>query len=222
MISELETYPGLARQLETYSMSLARTAVAAVAGAFAFLALSVSAHAIPFTYSYVGLAFLENDVSGNQAAGNRVLGTFTINALTNVGIAEGDNTSLVTAASFSDGLKTLSLGDAGVAITFLFGTDSQGDIVVNDDLAILIDATDGGDQNYIGVNAALDFGGATVSNTGVDKAFGPGSEDDATSPALGVFTHTSDVAEPGSFVLLGIGLLGLSGLMRKRRRTGTA
>lgn len=189
--------------------------------------LSLGAHAVPFTYSYIGNPFDEDFASGEHSVDPilNVTGEFTIEFgdPDNHDILAGNHAANVIAASFT-AVGTDLTGDRTLTelniVTFAFSTDSNGDINIDSTLNLLLsrDPLPGSfesDPLVIGIR----IGGTPNFPIPADGDFttGPDSETIAFSDEVGRFVQVSAVPEPGALALFGAGLVGF-GFLRRRQR----
>jgi hypothetical protein len=183
-------------------------------GLFAMAALPSGANAVLFTYSYTGNPFSNGDFNGDQAGTNFISGEFTIDAASNANITAATSNALVVSASFSDGVRTLTLPGVTSSL-FAFNTDAFGEIIVDSDLDIFL----GNDPDTDFIEVSLSGSPVNGFDFPGEITQGPGFETNGfIEDSVGVFALVpNNVPEPGAFTLLGVGLLGL-GMVRARRR----
>jgi hypothetical protein len=166
------------------------------------LSTSLAAHA-DTTYTYVGQPF--STAFAPFTLQDSVTGSFATSA------PLADNLSDVrinpTSFSFSDGLDVLTQSSAGVS-SFVISTDSNGAIinwgilVVSTDSKIQIETTGG--PEFPDEDGDLGFGSRNFGGNNVSGTF--------TSPTA------AQTPEPSSMIMLGTGLMGIAGTLRRRFR----
>ena len=172
--------------------------------AAAMLSATLAARA-DTVYSYTGLDY--TFVEGSYTTNEHVTGTFT---LANP-IGANQMYAVVTpiSFSFSDGVQTITSSTAFASTFQAINTDADGNITQADIILEQLAGVGGGALAFIDVldGAVGNFNDAYV------PFFSEGSVN-----AGGTFTTlpASVTPEPSSFALLGTGLLGVAGVMRKR------
>ncbi len=178
--------------------------------AAALLSASLAAHAdtanFDFTYSSTS-----GDVAGETATGD---GSFLVS------YTPGSRTGTLSAFSFMDTIDS-SVGDSTFLYTGL-GAVSSSSIVLTlgGDIAratITTDRVFGTDAGFGSVDFTLQDIGGTIDDSTSAGTLAPDSlAGNTTGGGTVTLVGTAVTPEPSSFFLLGTGLLGLAGVMKRR------
>lgn len=183
--------------------------------AAAMLSASLTAQA-DTVYTYTGLDFIS--ANGPFTTADSVKGSFT---LANPLVGNLSNVNVVPLSfSFNDGVETFS---SGTSVGYFPGISTNANGVITQWIITIV-AADKIDElqvfnEYIAGEGLYDYDKAVIENT-TDNPYGIGPNVyGATSDGPGTFTSSASSAvtpEPSSIALLGTGLLGIVGVVRKR------
>jgi hypothetical protein len=178
-----------------------------VAGS-AFLSISLAAHADTSTFDFT-YSSTSGDVTGESATGS---GSFIVN------YDPGFRTGTLSAFSFTDTIDS-SLGDSTFSYTGPNAATGAIVLTLGGDIAIATITTErnfGTDAGFGPVEFVLQDIGGTITGSTSAGTIAPDSLAGNTTGGGTVTLVGMTAPEPSSFVLLGTGLLGLAGMMKRR------
>jgi len=199
----------MSKAFTTTVLRAARTFLVLPLFAFSISGFAVPsvAHAIPFTYTYIGNSF--NETMAPYTSSDFVRGTFTFDAPTNFDLPLGDYTPLVTSFRFTDGQQTLTDASSLALTAIEFQTDILGNVELWSVFLVVRESAGFPVQGIFTANlpgtSVLDVGALDTQERGA-IVLAPGR-------------WTQSIPEPGTFYLLGLAAFAITW---RARRSGTS